>query len=362
MPVASRNEWDGRLLGRSVAIAAGTDYLTDTVSPERLKVVATTTSGLVVVPPEQLGEFLHIHAKAQIICFDAAQVHWQLHAELQRQQDGAGQKALWDISRSNRLFDLQLLDQRWKLVATLGFAKPRQLAELVAEYCPGHESAENVGVPTPAARAANQDSSIPAADQTAIAVLAVYSAIMRDVEAMLRVLQIPSELVSGYGPLGHGFDVQGAVALGSPTRPTLSVNAQIAVELVEKAEEVYRQTSATIYKDVAARKPFTWEGNRVGRDQQGYPTIDEHRLGKSLSTVVEDLRDVHDFRFVPPFDSQGRVSIVPRHWGILARSHLLLRAWADLIAAAEVTPLERAERQFAMFCREQPRGSRYGHD
>ena len=109
-----------------------------------------------------------------------------------------------------------------------------------------------------------------------------------------------------------------------------------SVELVKRPEVVYRLSSAAIYNHVEARKPFTWEGNRVGRDQQGYPTIDNGRLQSWLWTIADEMRDVHDFRFVPPFDSQGRVSIVPRHWGILARSHPLLRAWADLIASAEV--------------------------
>ena len=336
MPHASLIEWDGRLLGKTVAIAIGADQRTASGSSPMAALVALSGSEMFRVRPEQLGRFLRIHAKAQIICFDAAQVHWQLHAELQRQQDGAGQKGLWDILRRNRLCDVQLLDQRWKLVATLGFPKLRQLDELVEEYCPGDESMEKPESLTATTRERDQDSGIAAAGQTAIDVLAVYSAILPNVEDRLRELGIPSELASEYGPLGHGIDVQGAVALGSPRRPALSVNATAAEEVVKKAEEVYRRSSATIYKDVEARRPFTWHEDQVRCDVGGYPKIDNGRLQSWLWTIAEEVRDVHDFRFVPPFDSQERLSIVPRHWGILARSHPLLRAWADLIASAEV--------------------------
>ena len=53
-------------------------------------------------------------------------------------------------------------------------------------------------------------------------------------------------------------------------------------------------------------------------------------------TVLDEMRDVHDFRFIPPVDSQMRLSILPHHWGILAQAHPLLRAWADLVTSAEV--------------------------
>ena len=185
-----------------------------------------------------------------------------------------------------------------------------QLAELVEEYCPGRESAENLESLSAAARGESRfkhSSGRSHCHRRAGRVLGDLAGCRSDARA----LQIPSELASKYGPLGHGIDVQGAVALGSPRRPALSINSQIAVELVKRPEEVdhlssvelvkrpevvYRLSSAAIYNHVEARKPFTWEGNRVGRDQQGYPTIDNGRLQSWLWTIADEMRDVHDFR------------------------------------------------------------------
>ena len=57
MPNVDPIEWDGRPLGKTVAVAIGTDHLTDMVSPERPKVVAATTSVLVVVRPSNSASF-----------------------------------------------------------------------------------------------------------------------------------------------------------------------------------------------------------------------------------------------------------------------------------------------------------------
>ena len=299
-----------------------------------------------VLSPEELGEFLALHSDARLICHDAARVHWILDKLLRHPHDKKGLKLLWRFSRRCRLHDVMLLDQRVSLVLDAVYRRPKRLEDLNAGTAQtlSPESSEGVVESADAAQS-NEEAAVQIAGTT----LAVYRKLLDRAEGIHRGMQIPSKLVAKFGPLGLGIDVQGAIALRFANRNGLLIHMKTAHEAYGAAERLYQESSARLAEDQRARQCFDWqgkgeercerirdwEGKTVAKNAEGFPEIREKKLREWLEGVLWKLPDVHVAYRMYPLNDAGRLSSVPCHWGLLARCHPLLRAWANLVNTAE---------------------------
>ncbi len=168
--------------------------------------------------------------------------------------------------------------------------------------------------------------------------LRIYHELERRIDAFLRRSHIPTEVAYYFGPLGHGLDVQGAIAVGSPGS-TLRVSLERAAKLQRAIQHNYRQSSELLARDGRVSKCFHCEEKQVARDESGSVRWKEGKLREWLSYRAERLYDINQRPMERPLDDKGRVSPDPDHWGVFTCGHLQLRAWSELVRAAR---LERA--------------------
>ena len=124
------------------------------------------------------------------------------------------------------------------------------------------------------------------------------------------------------------------VALCSPSRCGLSLDATSADQVFEAAEELFRHSSTVLHNDSRARRAFGWDGIHVARNAEGLPEIHKAQLRTWMNAILPTAVDHHDVPYCPPLDSQGRLSALPWHWEMLALGSPSIRAWADLVEAA----------------------------
>ena len=111
-----------------------------------------------------------------------------------------------------------LLDQRLRLVVERRFPRPRSLDDLAESYQVGPPTEHGHAVPANSARCAHPLPNAEAILRAAATTWAVYHAMCPGADRLISFHQLPKRVVTAYGPLGHGIDVQGAIALGYATR------------------------------------------------------------------------------------------------------------------------------------------------
>ena len=279
---------------------------------------------------EHLGRFLRQHENATLVCYDAAGVHWLIRELLIQAGDQATIPVLWQFSRECRLVDVGLLDQRFRLVAEGVYPSPRPLQDLASTYGASAAARSTIGP-----RASSEQYRCHAE-----AVLGIYRELDRRIAELTSNLHIPLELVRRFGPLGHGLDVQGAIAVGAPGT-TITVAPAGAIRLESALKKAYRRSSELLSSDRLVRRIFAWESDQVARDKNGYVRWNEGQLRDWLTRRADEMQDLNQHPLDRPLDDKGRVSLHPEHWGKLAHCHPLLRAWSTLVRAAA---LERAFR------------------
>lgn len=321
-----RPTWHHKRLGDVVAFAVHTD------SDSRSTFAATSLGGpAVIVPAELLGEFLHIHADADLVGHDVGRLHWSLHRELHSLSNTDGLRALWRLSRKSRLHDVMFMDQRYRLVTTGVFPLPRQLEELTSVYIDATESENDLRgrfTVNDDRRSFSRHAPNLAATRVA-ATLSVYQPLRQKIDEFSL-----KKLAAKYGPLGLGIDVQGAIALERAQCCGLFVNPEAVPDAQRFASELFRQSSELIRSDSRASCCFKWDGGLVILDGKGYPRIKKNPLREWLADRLERFQDIHSQDIVSPLDDSERLSLVPGHWGMVAICDPLLSAWRDLLAAA----------------------------
>jgi hypothetical protein len=311
--------------------------------------------GPVHLPVERLGCFLSQHRDARLVCYDVTSIFWPILTELRRQGDNAGQQVLWELARNSRIEDIQLLDQRLHLIALRRFPVPRPLNEIVVDYC-GDHLPDGFGARTPERREVSAADRLDALDwftaasKVVVAVATVYAVMCGPIISISTEFGIPTAVVRRFGPLGHGTDVQGAIALKSPDRRAMDVSAKsieaaaeagevrvrnsstALVVAVQAGEERFRNTSAPLPDPL--KEAFEWEEGRVKRDSNGLPQTHTKALRRQLAKALVGTQDHRGVPFLAPLDSRGHVSTIPWHWNSSQRGSPLVRAWTGLVEAA----------------------------
>ena len=322
--------WDGQFLGEQLAIAFFSDSAT-----KFLIGFAKSDMASAMIYPEQFGQFLLTHVPAEVICYDAAQVHWDLYDLLLRRNDKNGLRALWRLSRRSRLHDIMLLEQRLRLIQHAVHPLPKRFGALTDLYCkqtsPAAIEPGPCGAPPQRGRLPEPGELLARAATT----MDIYQTLRQRADQVINRLGIPQKLVARYGPLGLGIDVQGAIAAQLTDRIGLCIN-EAAVRHIEKAVDAdCRHASETLHNDDHARYAFAWNGRMVRQRDDGTLAVDQERLRKWLRKSFDDFRDLQDgLLFMPFADGENDISTDPRHWGVVVRYSPSLYAWSNLVAAA----------------------------
>ena len=372
MASANRDHiWNGNPLGQGpIALVALVEQAPDVTGTMEPVVGAATAEEYVELVQEQIAAFLQAHADRVLSCHDAAKVHWSLHECLKSAQAPHNAlQTLWSFSRESRLHDIMLLDQRCRLVLEGLHSLPRPLGQLAREYCD-----IRLG-------------DAPDVQGRLSAILAIYSIVRQRIDEFITQLEpLPQSVppphagsveiefdeqgaivlkggptdkdldfdpiqvlefgwkkrrreellknVSRFGPLGLGIDVQGVIALYQAFRNGMEVDPEAARDIRRECDGLYRRCSGMLNDNRHARQCFRWDENLVRRDRKGYTKTRNGPLRAWLGQLLNECHDLRNAPLKPPLDRTGRLSTVPRHWGVLTRCHPLLRAWAGLESAA----------------------------
>lgn len=338
--------------------------------------------------PEQLGMLLRNHPKRAIVCLGAARLHWLFYDQL---KDSADRAILWAYSRESRLIDVQILDQHVRRYDGAD-AGPCSLAELVQRYT-GAELASHADInkrltdawPT-LIRSPNKDL-LDLVGQAATILLDVYEKLRDEAERILAAIaaarspapsptspanQTESDKAlteqvrqfwaekqravgesgeveqqqtlpsagEGYGLLGVGVDVQGAVALYRVSRDPPSIDPERLDAIKTEGARLYRRASARLDGDHAARRCFRFDSQHVVKqDDRGEPATYPDLLAGWLEDLASRFVDLHGWPATTsiPKTEDGQLSLAPEHWSFWAHCDRGLAAYSDLRSAAGMT-------------------------
>ena len=303
--------WDEKRIGQE-AVALAVFPCKQTNSPQDDCLVlgaASSETTSVFLWPDELGKFLCQHQEANLICYDAADLHWLLDSKFRRAKGTESLKVLWDYSKDCRLIDIMLLDQHVRRCQGKGGAEATPLERLV-QRCAGITLPKNDEVIHQVAAALKRrspnlnDSVLRSALMIADGILQAYKHLIvavEDIENAVKASQLPPTMMSKpdpatvkemaaqsdelfrkilakrpsssdppvvpegvgdaahpvrthpFGPLGIGIDVQAAIALRRPDRPSLRI-APDQLDLVrQKSKQTFERACTALWEDAESR-------------------------------------------------------------------------------------------------------------
>ena len=279
-----------------------------------------------------------------IACHDAGRTHWAIAARLEGTDDRGGLEILWQFSRNMRLHDVGLLDQLLAL-AQDGIAKSYQALRILAVESktvlpPDSQELQEILSSTLGQRGARVGRSL---EEAILAFAdAVWDAYLRLITQARQIAheEVSDDYIERFGPLSLGVQVKAAIALQKPT----SIGSRLRKDALEPdsrlwvcCDELYGASSRQLRDDTAARACVDWDSNKlIARDEKGQIRCKKKKLAKWLIETLAQQPGLHDIPFEPPRVDLDKIAMSPTAWGDLVECHPLLRAWADLEAAAQV--------------------------
>ena len=393
--------WNGERLEQTEIALVFFARQTRGAVPESFPILGAASSAAtaVVLLPPDFGHFLRQHEDATIVCYDAAVLHWLLDAHFRRQNDTEALATLWAYSKNSRLIDLMLLDQHVRRYRGEDGTEARPRHQLLHRLA-GVELPEDLEIQqrvTAAWARASQNTNDPVLDlvaTVAVGIFKAYQPLMADVCAIEQAVeadQLPaviepppdnaeemaakiqrsidmllaccptssesskmSEITDGtsierrttsmprkFGPLGVGIDVQGAIAVGQPNRPSLQFDRQQLGDLRNQNDCRYQRASERLHADAGARPCFQWCDGRGGkrliaRGDDGLPIHHSTALKVWLRGFRDKLCDIHNLPAAIPVTQRGDPSFDSEQWGIWAACDRSLRAWRDIERSARL--------------------------
>jgi hypothetical protein len=352
----------------------------------------------VLIARERLAVFLQKHAEATLICYDAASLHWSIHAYLEQHGEQEDVGLLWKYSEEFRLVDIMLLDQHVRRIQGDNDVAATSLEKLV-QRCAGVELPNQAKIGEQVVVAQKELAKGKAADGSkfgfltviATGVLRTYERLLVEITAIENAVdasQLPSvtmppmdptvvakleaqgdvlikkilskrgtaagstnppadlgnaaiEKLGSFDVMGIGIEVQAAIALNRPDQEGLHVYRQGLRDLCARNCERYQRASEILYRDGDTRACFEWSdsdsnGMVVKRSEDGLPMYKAKYLKTWLRNLGESFRDIHNLPAKIPCKHDGAPSFDPERWGIWSACNLKLRAWRDLQRSAHL--------------------------
>jgi hypothetical protein len=336
--------------------------------------VAAAGDRVVVLHRHQFENFLKVHAEATLVCWDAAELHWTLHALLRATVDSDTIKTLWQFSRDARLIDLRILDLHIRRLA-----RPR----VTAEKCFRDIAARIVGTTvltevdirsrvfaaTADACLADGEANLQPAAQYARTMLQAYAKLLEVAQSALMPLiaelralhrlerpdydgltdiEIHQRLLAEFGPLGIAIDVRWDIAVWQVRKTGVRVDAGRWHQFQCWSESRYNEAAKKLLDDRHAKRVFRTTGMTIQRSDSGQPLTDTKKMSAWLKNISDGLCD----RNGCPVNWGGSPPASPEHWGAWASCHPLLHAWRVLQRAGPACAKTANDRMLPVFDRQ----------
>ncbi len=330
---------------------------------------ARSGAGAAVIRPDQFATFLSDHRDAVLVCHDAASLHWRIHQATIG--DGDAQETLWAYSREARLIDIGLLDQQIRNYEMRpigrGNTLKRLAQKLLERELPTQDAVQEM---VDAAMHGGPEKTailLRSLDQLADATLKLHAVLeskateirsridrafvgppaavtmtpdqeeqfqsIRDLAFNGKKLKTLAPLVEQpFGILGVGIDVQAAIALQRPSRPSLRIDSEHRPGFQEHCKSRFQSACRQLKDDAAAKPCFQWQPNAppTVKRENGRPCIHANELKNWLLSFSTRLCDLHGMSATLPKTRDGQPSFDPEQWGMWADCDRGLSAWRKL--------------------------------
>jgi len=314
-------EWAGQeMVGRDIALMPA-GPVTDEMLGCTGIVAASERRDITFIPLERIRDYLAAHEDHRFLTFDVAALHWRLFDTQGDSRHGPARDAVWQLSRDCRLIDIELFDQRCRLVRHGVFPHPSTLQELADRYLDNDASSRS-----PRPLLPDNDS-----DQVLL-VLEIGQRLLAAVEDCFPDI---SPQKRRFGLLATGLDAQAAIACACPALGEISVDMSAANRLYQDADREFRDGSLLLHRDRAARHQFHWTQDRVAVDSYGEMLVDREGIRLWLERELDRIRGDHRARFAPPLADDGQLALDPELWGDLVLYRPVLCAWRRVARAAQ---------------------------
>ena len=324
--------WPGQMLTSPVAVQLFSAPASAGVGRIVLFASVADRQSSRLVLADRIAEFLQQHGQCQIICADAAELHWTIYQDTDRLGEGAAIRAeLWRLSAEHRLLDMQLFEQLVQLAVSGDETSVKPLAELTPMWC---ADAWEPVAPIEAEAFALRDFErfphelVMRAGQVARSLWNLYQRLHPVAETAAQ-RSVGSAADSPYGPLGMGLAVQARIALERPQR-SLVVDESRAPEAIAALEQEITELTPSIRKLPRLADCLRWNGEKIVLHSDLPQDLDHRRLRKLLHDCSGELLGPDAAPFPILLNERGKESLLPDDWGVLGKCESNLRGWCRL--------------------------------
>jgi hypothetical protein len=355
---------------------------------------ASTRERSVLLLTPDLGDFLRCHPDADVVCHDAARLHGLLRGFFVQSKDGEALRLLWRMSGTDRLLDIQILDQHVRRFGGDYAALGLPLCDLAARYTQitlpvDEEVSRRIATAWSEQHRGLKEDVVELVLGTARAVLEVYERLRAEsetIQAAIEKATLPVQFNRPRAPvveeqlrtqtdkvphflverarerrgdtqvtsatridwidptvltpmrlLGVSIEVRGAIAIAHQSRHRAEVDRDRLPILQQKATKLYADASHRLGKDFSASRCFKYHRNgTVLRNPQGLPETRQDELQKWLEKVALQLVDTNRVPAMAslPRGANGELAEEPDRWGFWVGCNAGLGAWRDLCQAS----------------------------
>ena len=127
--------WDGqRLTGDVLGFDTETAPIVEGKVPPLALASASSGSEHCLIHPDRLGAFVRLHGDRHLVFHNVAFDFWVVAEHLAARGEAEALEAWWQIADADRMHDAMLLDELIRLARNDAHPRPRNLAEVAAEY------------------------------------------------------------------------------------------------------------------------------------------------------------------------------------------------------------------------------------
>jgi DNA polymerase I-like protein with 3'-5' exonuclease and polymerase domains len=353
---AYQKPWNGKRLTLSpqcpyLAFDTETDIVDLSVEIPRLALASASTGHEhVVLPPEQVSEFIRVHHASEFVFHNAAFDYWVVDRHLREKRD-KGTRYLWrSICHFGRMHDSMLLDVVIRMAqgerAGNDWIRMRDLATVAADYTslrvtkddPYRERyAEIIG----ADWADVEDGFFEYAIKDPIVTLRAYQSMMVKAETIMRDRgydptltadqrhAIRPDAIKRFGLLTEQVQVKGAIVLAQVTRNGVHLDA----ERVTKVGSHYRRRRDEGVATLQRAFPGILKVDGAGMLQltkTKAPSVSKNYLRQSLVAAAAEVSAQSQEAINLPYEPNGKkVSTAAKAWHPYADKHPLIQLWVD---------------------------------
>lgn len=297
-----------------------------------------------LILPGQMANFVVTHSHCHWLCHGAEQLHLILESYFQQHDSQEALDSLWQLPREHRFHDVGVIHQLWQYASGGDIIARASLSEVAAEYCSIEdlEDKETLTEHYLASQGGNVRAGevcIHGAIRRAKVLVDAFTSLKENILRLAEENGLEPDLVTRFGLLGSGWDVQGAIALERARINGIRLDRDGRDNLLSACERTWDHHASLLQGAERTKHLLKMDNGEIRCSSTGFPQYKEDKLREWLRETARITLDVWGHPLPHPVldeQSNHKVSNLATIWSLAGKANRLLYSWQQLDATSRV--------------------------